>query len=85
MLAGCLVSKEETCRLNNNVSLNLVPLEVSRIHLSGDTDLLAVHNEVSVLNLYIAFERSVNRVILEHVSKILWIEKVIDTYNLDVV
>ncbi len=35
VLASCLVCQEETSRLNNNVSVNLVPFQVSRIHLSS--------------------------------------------------
>ncbi len=85
MLAGCLVGKEEACRLNNDICAYLVPLEVCRIHLSGYTDLLAVYYKMSVHNLDIALERSVNGIELKHVSKILWIEKVIDSNNLDVV
>lgn len=35
LTASCLVCQEETSRLNNNVSVNLVPFQVSRIHLSS--------------------------------------------------
>ena len=81
------LSKEETGGFYHVLSLNLVPLEVSRVALCGNTDGLAIDDEKALLNIAIdgAGELTVHGVVLEHVSQIVNRAEVVDTYNLDVV
>ena len=81
---GGLVGEEETGGLDHDLGADLIPLKVGGIHLGGDTDALSVDDEIAVLDLDVALELAMDRIILEHVSEILGIEKVIDTDDLDV-
>lgn len=85
MLAGGLVGQEEAGGLDDVIRADLVPLEVGGVALGGDADGLAVNDELAVLDLDGALEAAVGRVILEHVSHVVGVEQVVNTYNLDVV
>ena len=85
VLAGGLVGEEETGGLDDDLGADLIPLQVGGIHLGGDTDLLAVHDEGTILSLHIALESSVDGVILEHVSEVVRIEQVVDADHLDII
>lgn len=80
-----LVGEKETGGLNNNLSLYCIPFEIGRILLSGHADLFAIHDECTCLGTDLMIENAVYGVVLKHVGEILGIEKVVDTYNLDVV
>ena len=79
-----VLREEETSRLDDIFSADFAPLEVCRVTLSRDTDSLTVDDEVTVLDFYRTVEAAVHRVVLEHVSHVLCIEEVIDTYDLDI-
>jgi hypothetical protein len=78
-----LLGEEETGGLDDYVGVKLAPSDVGRILLSEDLDLLAVDDKIVALSVDLATELTVDGVILEHVSEIIGIEEVVDTYNLD--
>ena len=87
MSLSLLLCQEETSRLNYVLSLNLVPLQISRVALSSYTNVVAVNDELALLNVSLdcTLESTVHCVILEHVSQVIYRAKVVDTYNLNVV
>ena len=82
-----VLCQEQTGRLNNILSLNFVPLQVSGVALCSHANLLAVHDELAVLNVSLdcALECAVHGVILQHIGQVVNRAKVIDSYNLNVV
>ena len=84
MGGGQLFSKEEAGGLDDDVGIHFVPLQIGRILLGGQADLVAVDNHVVAFDLDVAFELAVNRIILQHVSEILGVEQVVDADNLDI-
>jgi hypothetical protein len=78
-----LLGEEETGGLDDYVDTKLAPSDVGRILLCEDLDLLAIDDKIVALSLDIATEMSVDGVVLEHVSEIVGVEEVVDTYNLD--
>ena len=77
-------SEEETGGFNNDVYTECAPGDVCGILLAEDLDLVAVNDEVVALNLDVMVEDAVYGVELEHVSEVIRIEEVVDTYNTDV-
>ena len=84
MSHSLLLGEEETRRLNYILSLNLVPLQISRVALSRYADSLTVYDQEVLLRIEIdrALELTVHRVILEHVSQVIYRAEVVDTYDL---
>ena len=80
-----LLCKEETCRLNYILCSNLVPFQIGRILLCCDSDCIAVNNQFAILNLYCSVELAMHCVILEHICHILYINKVVNSYNLNII
>ena len=76
--------EEETSGLNNNVNAKGAPGDVDGILLGEDLNLVAVDDHVVALDLNVVVELAVYAVILQHVSQIVGIEKVVDTYDNDV-
>ena len=87
MLLGLVHGQEQTCRLDDILSTNLVPLEVGGVFLGSDTDAVAVDDELVLgcIDLDGAIELAVHGVILEHVSHVVDGQQVIDTHNLNVI
>ena len=85
MLASCFVCQEETGGFNYYVSTNFVPFQVSRIHFGCQTNLVTIDYHEVTFYLNFAIEMTMHRVILKHVCQVFWVQKVVDTYNLNVV
>jgi hypothetical protein len=79
-----LGGEEETGGLNNNVGVESAPGDVSGIFLAENLDLVAVYDEVVAFHFDIVVELAMYGVVLEHVSEIIGIEQVVDTYDHDV-
>ena len=56
VFASGLVGEEETGGLDDDLSADLIPLQVGGIHLGGDTDALSVDDEIATLDLDVALE-----------------------------
>ena len=86
MSLSLLLREEETRRFNYVFSAHCVPLQVSRVAFSSNTDVVAVYDELALLNVSLdcAVECAVHRVVLQHVCQVIYGAEVIDTYNLDV-
>ncbi|MNY39790.1 hypothetical protein D3C86_1744920 [compost metagenome] len=54
------VGQEQTRCFSNNVNVNFVPLQVSRVTFCGNTDSFAVNNQVAVFDFYSAVETTVS-------------------------
>src|SRR5574344_283780 len=80
-------SQIETSRLNNILSTDFIPFQISSIFLSCDTDVVTINNQfvLCCINLDCSVELSVHCIILQHVSHVLYREKVINTYYYNVV
>ena len=84
MSLGQLGGEEETGGLYNDVGVEGAPGDVGGILLAEDLNLVAVYDEVVAFHFDIVVEVAVYGVVLEHVSEIVGIEEVIDTYHNDV-
>lgn len=83
---GFLLGQEQTGRLYDILGADFVPLQVCGILLGGYADHVAVHDELALLHVIVdrTVETAVYRVVLEHVSHVVYRNEVIDTYNLNV-
>ncbi len=79
-----LGGEEETGGLDYDVGIQGAPGDVCGILLAEDLDLLAVNDKIVAVNFDVVLELSVYGIVLEHISEIIGIEKIVDTYNLDV-
>ena len=84
MLTGELVLQEEAGGFDDNVGTDFVPLELGGILFSGEADLLAVDDHEVAFNFDVVVEDAVDGVVLQHVSEVLGIEKVVDSDDFDV-
>ena len=86
MSLGFLLGQEQTGRLYDILGADFVPLQVCGILLGGYADHVAVHDELALLHVIVdrTVETAVYRVVLEHVSHVVYRNEVIDTYNLTV-
>ena len=82
---GLLVREEETRGLDDDLGADFVPLELGRILLGGEADLLAVDDHGRTLDLDVVLEGAVHRVVLEHIRQIVGIEEVVDADDIDVI
>ena len=78
-----LLGQEQTGGLDNVLSAQLAPGQISGVALSGDRDLLAVDNDGILSGLHSALEDTVHGVILEHVGQVVGRAKVVDADDLD--
>ncbi|CCY64208.1 glyceraldehyde-3-phosphate dehydrogenase [Prevotella sp. CAG:1124] len=87
MLLSAVHSQIKTSRLNNIFSADFVPLQVSSVLLSCNADVVAVYDKLVLLNVSLncAVELAVHCIILQHVSHVVNRQKVVDTYNNDVI
>ena len=76
--------EEEASGFNNDVYVKSAPSDVGRILFSEDLDLVAVDDEEVAFDLDVVVESAVDGVILQHVSEVVSVEKVVDTDNSNV-
>ena len=82
---ACLgIFEEETGGLDDDISLDFVPLELCGVFFRCEADLLAIDDHVVALDFDVVVEDAVNGVILQHVGEIVRIEKVVDSDDFDV-
>jgi len=82
---GLLGGEERTGGLNDVVGTRVTPLDVSRVHFTGEGYLLAVNDEARVVMGDFAVESAVYGVVLEHVFGIVGgDEGVVHRNNVDV-
>jgi hypothetical protein len=79
-----LGGEEEAGGLYNNVGVEGTPGDVGGILLAEDLNLVAVYDEVVAFHFDIVVESAVYGIVLKHISEIIGIEEVIDTYYHDV-
>ena len=65
------VGQEDTGCFSNNVNTHFVPLQVSRVTLSGNTDFFTVNDQMTVFHFNGTVETAVSGVILQHVSHVV--------------
>ena len=78
-------SQEQTGRFDDIVSLNFVPLQISRIFLSRDADGFAVDHQFAVFDFNRAVEAAMHGVIFEHISHIIDINQIINADDFNIV
>ena len=71
MFTSGFVGQEDTGCFSNNVNTNFVPLQVSRVTFSGNTDFFTVNDQMTVFHFNGTVETTVSGVILQHVSHVL--------------
>ena len=75
---------EHSGRLNNIFSSSASPVDVSRVTLIEDSDLVSIDIEELAIFLHLTLELSMGGVILEHVDHVVkWDEGIIDCNNLN--
>jgi len=81
-----LLGEEQTGRLDDVLGAYFVPLQVCGILLGGYADDVAVDDELALLHVVVdrTVETAVYRVVLEHVSHVVYRNEVVDTYHLNV-
>lgn len=75
---------EEAGRLDDDVGAELAPREVRRVALRERTDLLAVDDDVVVVEVHAQRETAEDRVVLEQVRERLVVREVVHADDLDV-
>ena len=85
MGAGEFLGQEETGGFDDDIGADFVPLQIGRILLRGQADLLAVDDQVAAVDFDIGFEFAVDRVILQHVGEVFGFEQVVDPDDFDVI
>src|SRR6478609_1310578 len=75
---------EEAGRLDDDVGAQLAPGEVRGVALGERTDLLAVDDDVLVVEVHAQRETAEDRVVLEQVRERLVVREVVDAHDLDV-
>ena len=85
-LAPAFLGEEQTGRLDDVLCANLIPSEFVGVLAGRHTDLLAVDDELRLLDVSLnrALELTMHRVILQHVGQIVNGAEVIDAHDLDV-
>ncbi len=76
--------EEETGGFDDDVYAKGTPGDVGGIFLAEDLDLVAVYDHVVAFDFDVVVEDAVHGVVLEHVSQIVGIQKVVDTDDADV-
>ena len=84
LLRRSLVQKQ-TRRFDDNIRTDFIPLQVRRIAFLGQTDLLAIYNQIVTVHRHIGVKFAVHRVILQHVSQVIRFQQVVDAHYLNVV
>jgi len=85
MSTGLFGGSEDTSGLDNVISIDGAPRDVTGISLRENADGLALDDKFTILNLDGSIESSVDRVVLEHVNHVLKIDEgVVNSDNLDV-
>ena len=72
MLLAALFGKEETGAVDNDICANFIPFQVCRVALGGEANLFAVDDEIAAVYYDIAAKTAVDRIILQHVGKIVF-------------
>ena len=81
---GSFSISEETGGFNDDIDVLLAPLQVLRITLSGNDDLLAINGDGLVIVLNISIEATEHGVILEQMSEGVIVGEVVDSHDLNV-
>ena len=68
----------------HHVGADVAPLQVGRIALGGQADLLAVDDHGVAVDGDVAVEIAVHRVVLQHVGQVVGIEQVVDADDFDI-
>jgi hypothetical protein len=79
------LGEEQAGRLEHDVGADFVPLQLRRVALLRQADLLAVDDQRVAFDRDFALEAAVHRVVLEHVGQVVGLEQVVDGNDLDVV
>ena len=87
MLLGTVHCQVETGGFNDILGTNLTPGDVLGFLLGVDVDVLTIDDEFLLLQVIVhsTVEAAMHGVILEHISHVVNVKQVIDTYYLDVV
>lgn len=78
VLLAAFLGQEEAGAVDDDLGVHLVPLQIGRVFLRGQADGLAVDHQAAALDLHIALEAAVHRVVLQHVGQVFRIQQVVD-------
>jgi len=84
VLLGGFLGQEQAGGFDHHVSAHFVPLQVGRIALGRQADLLAVHHQGVAFDGDLTLEAAVHAVVLQHVGQVVGLEQVVDADDLDV-
>src|SRR6185369_7256877 len=68
----------------DDVGADVLPLQVGRVTLLGQADLLAVDEESAPLDRNLALKAAMDRIVAQHVSEIVRLQQIVDRDDLDV-
>ena len=84
MCAGKFVGKEKSGRFDNDIGTDFVPFKVCGFFFRGKADFVSVYNHRISVDFYIAFKLTVYGIVFKHIRKIIGIEQVVNTDNLNI-
>jgi hypothetical protein len=76
--------QEQAGGFDHDVGADLAPLQVGRVALLRQADLLAVDDERVAVHRHVALEAAVHAVVLQHVGQVVGLEQVVDADDFDV-
>ena len=85
VLLARFLGQEQAGRFNDDVGTDFVPLQFGRILDGGQTDFLAVDDQIVAFDGNLAFEAAMHGVERQHVGDIVRFEQIVDANNLNVV
>ena len=76
--------QEQTRGFDHHGGADFCPLQVGRVTLLRQADLLAVDNQGIAFDGHFALETAMHTVVLQHVSQVMGFEQVVDANHFDV-
>jgi hypothetical protein len=83
LFAACIV-QEDAGRFDDDVGADFIPLQVARVFLLREANLLAIDHERIALDANGALEAAVHTVVLQHIGQILRLQQIVDGNDFDV-
>ena len=77
--------EEEAGGFDDNVNAQSAPSDVGGVFFGENLNLVAIDDHVVAIDLDVVLELAMNGIVLQHVSEIIRVEKVVDTDNLNVI
>ena len=83
MLLAGLLGQEETGTFDDDVGADFIPLQVGRVLLGRQANLLAIDDQGVAIDGDVALEIAMHGVVLQHVGQIVGLQQVVDADHFD--